>query len=382
MKRRIESVRLRGERFTGRRRRAFTLVELLVVIAIIGMLMALLIPAVQMAREAARRSTCSNNQKNIGLAITNFATSRNRMPAGFSAHPQTPTGATGGFGCMGWVPDLLPYLEQKPIYDRIQTVNLVTYPTALTDLSVLKIDGHLAILTCPSRSATDTPAPNSYAVNAGMSDYYEVGRPLDFQPNGVFFDHYLTDFPTANQHGPRVTTDMSYISDHDGTSHTVLFSENVDAADWIGPLFQSPAKNAPAPAQTWGQGIVWRLDSNDTSQAYGPIYPNYPFFLNRDLDTLNRAFNASFQKSDAYTAKPTSAHSGGFLLTMVGGNTLFVNEDIDYRVYIMAMAPWSSPLENRNPETPPPNNLVPYPTTWMDATGTSLVPVTEADFTK
>ena len=120
MKRRIESIRLRSVRPRGRRRRAFTLVELLVVIAIIGMLMALLIPAVQMARESARCATCSNNQKNIGLAMMQFATSRNRMPSGFSAHPATPAGSN--LGCMGWVPDLLTYLEQKPIYDRIQTI--------------------------------------------------------------------------------------------------------------------------------------------------------------------------------------------------------------------------------------------------------------------
>ena len=156
-------------------------------------------------------------------------------------------------------------------------------------------------------------------------------------------------YPTPNQHGPRVTTDLSYISDHDGTSHTVLFSENVDAADWIGPNFQSPLNNMPAQAQTWGQGIVWRLNDGDTSSAYGPTYPTYAFFLNRDLDALNRAYNTSFQRSDNYSAKPTSAHSGGFLLTMVGGNTLFVSEDIDYRVYVMAMAPWSSTVENKDP---------------------------------
>ncbi len=72
------------------------------VIAIIGMLMALLIPAVQMAREAARRATCMNNQKNIGLAIMNFATARDRMPSGFSPHPlSTPAGDYGLHGLGG-----------------------------------------------------------------------------------------------------------------------------------------------------------------------------------------------------------------------------------------------------------------------------------------
>ena len=93
------------------------------------------------------------------------------------------------------------------------------------------------------------------------------------------------------------------------------------------------------------------MDPNDSSTAYGPVYPNYTFFLNRDTDTLNRAFGTSYPKSDDYSAKPTSAHSGGFLMTMVGGNTLFISEDIDYRVYVMAMAPWSSPAENKDPET-------------------------------
>ncbi len=91
----------------------FTLVELLVVIAIIGVLVALLLPAVQAAREAARRSQCSNNLRQIGLAVLNYEAARQTLPAGST----TDTPNIGGPYRSTWAIDILPYLEQQAIFD-------------------------------------------------------------------------------------------------------------------------------------------------------------------------------------------------------------------------------------------------------------------------
>jgi prepilin-type N-terminal cleavage/methylation domain-containing protein len=90
----------------------FTLVELLVVIAIIGVLVALLLPAVQAAREAARRTQCANRLKQIGLAVLNFENSRTRLPAGSLSR-----GGIGGPYHSTWSVDILPYLEKQSLYN-------------------------------------------------------------------------------------------------------------------------------------------------------------------------------------------------------------------------------------------------------------------------
>jgi len=98
----------------GSIRRAFTLVELLVVIAIIGTLVGLLLPAVQQAREAARRSSCGNNLKQIGTALLNFESAKKAFPAGYSLFLPS-----NGGPCWGWATFILPYMEQADIYNGL-----------------------------------------------------------------------------------------------------------------------------------------------------------------------------------------------------------------------------------------------------------------------
>src|SRR3954464_12680860 len=88
------------------RHRAFTLVELLIVIAIIGILVALLLPAIQAAREAARRSQCLNNMKQLGIAFLNYETAKKQFPLSIKR------AGSNGHGLNNWAPAVLPYIEE------------------------------------------------------------------------------------------------------------------------------------------------------------------------------------------------------------------------------------------------------------------------------
>ncbi|MCI0360112.1 MAG: DUF1559 domain-containing protein [Planctomycetaceae bacterium] len=118
---------------SARGRRGFTLVELLVVIAIIGVLVALLLPAVQAAREAARRSSCGNNLKQIGLSLHNYHDTQGTFPA--------TTGFTRGWGL---IPMMLPYIEQAPLHATMD----FTRQVLCNNKAVL--EARIPVLRCPS----------------------------------------------------------------------------------------------------------------------------------------------------------------------------------------------------------------------------------------
>jgi len=154
-------------------RRAFTLVELLVVIAIIGILIAMLLPAVQQVREAARRTACLNNIKQLGLALHNFESSRGEFPAGWSgnplpSHPQyiSTENVQGGLqhgNWFGWGFSLLPFVEQENLYNQLTEVCASPGPEQLVTWGPMHVgqDGTplagtiLPGFRCPSDSGGD-----------------------------------------------------------------------------------------------------------------------------------------------------------------------------------------------------------------------------------
>src|SRR5690349_1013832 len=119
---------LRASNVESRRYRiqkAFTLIELLVVIAIIGILVALLLPAVQQAREAARRTQCKNHLKQIGLALHNYHDkTSNTFPCGYMGQTNIPgptQGQLANFSGWGWMAMLLPEFDQSPLYNQLSS---------------------------------------------------------------------------------------------------------------------------------------------------------------------------------------------------------------------------------------------------------------------
>jgi prepilin-type N-terminal cleavage/methylation domain-containing protein/prepilin-type processing-associated H-X9-DG protein len=218
-----------AEKRTGR---AFTLVELLVVIAIIGVLVALLLPAVQAAREAARRSQCANNLKQLGLGLHNYHDTYKTFPpmAGGTTNPDT-SWDPGSWYSNGERHStfffILPFMEQKPLYDQIQAGRpegsmgqiRPQGPHSLRAYSLyrVKIPGYL----CPSDTTADrggwdtATAAISYGVNCGDSS---IGLDGTWNPSIVGAQLNRGVF------GFRMGTTMADV--RDGTSNTLAFSEN------------------------------------------------------------------------------------------------------------------------------------------------------------
>ncbi len=360
------SASTRVARPTGSQRRGFTLVELLVVITIIAMLVGLLIPAVQAARNAARKAQCMNNQRNLGLAIFNYATTKEKFPPAFTLQPD-PAGVLATSQAVGWVPPILPHIEQNDLYQAFQNNTLRITPTA-----------QIETLMCPVDDQSGSPAPLSYVVNAGARDSTQPLQPMDFPENGVFFDEFTPKdpgLPPANRPKSTPPIDLAYLSNHDGTKSTIMLSENLDARDWAIVGTASPLAPFPKPTfgNSWWNAITWE---QPTTSGYAI---NWGMEGAAPIGRLNRPVTSPMPQ-DYERGRPYSNHSGGFMVTFCDAHTQFVSEEIQYRVYCLLMSPDSNNAKYTRPNAEN-GKPVEFPVTWWHngvPFGT-LTPTTDAD---
>ncbi|MEW4452410.1 DUF1559 domain-containing protein [Bremerella sp. JC817] len=192
-------------------RRGFTLVELLVVIAIIGVLIALLLPAVQQAREAARRSQCTNNLKQIGLAVHNFHDTFGELPPSRIKYEY-----------LGWSAVILPFMEQTSLYDQIDLK--VRYKDQTTVVQQASISGYV----CPSRHSPGDQTTEVQAINVdngAVWDYASVCGPSGDNSiiRQVGREKGMIVVAKGDQNAYETQTNFASVTD--GLSNTIMIGE-------------------------------------------------------------------------------------------------------------------------------------------------------------
>ena len=299
-------------------RAGFTLVELLVVITIIGMLVALLFPAISSALRAARRAQCVNNLRNVAQGTQTFHTQRTKFPGSLNEFDNTATAGNPPDYWVSWHVQLLPHIEQQPLYDLIKNNNA---PNQASVIPVFK---------CPEHDIdSSVVAPNSYVANCGrmdvLTDLADLTNPIkqiDHKVNGLFFRHYRkggNTFPAGNNYSKK-TIDISLDDIYDGSSNTLMYSENIQCGPWT------------SADQSYEQfvGAIWYPYADD-SQGLLPATQSHHINRLRDDVPANAAAMYNY-------ARPSSDHGTGVNAAMADGSVRWLSEDISYSVYCLIMS--------------------------------------------
>lgn len=309
------------------KRGGFTLVELLVVIAIIGILVALLLPAIQAAREAARRTQCVNNLKQLAVGVHNYSDTYRTFPSGYITNFPAP--AQEGVleqSVWGWGALLLPFVEQGPLFSQLDVGNRTLHANLTTTDGRAALQTRLATFVCPSDSGpvlnnfSEAHADNPADTNAPHYRRYVTSNGTDIIPIaksnyvGVACSSVSTT-PPVNPvtYGPPTgvfyqNSDTRFSDVTDGTSQTLMFGER---------CFRSYDLNVGAANALGFSPQVSGYSSRNRSilGALGIPYHGINWTLaNRVHQT--RGFH--------------SRHPGGAQFALCDGSVRFISENIDY----------------------------------------------------
>lgn len=250
--------------------RGFTLIELLVVIAIIGLLTALLLPALSMVMESARRMRCASNLKQIGLALKAYHATHEMFPIHMSAGTLYSSNDLAGGKCLtafySWQSRLLPYLDRSTVYEAFNfdlsladTCDAATIAQAYISANhpnATAVSAKIDLFVCPSDPATNNatmgsalPGPSSYAGNMGWPMYstgFDGTRPVPSPPNGFVVSATMDSLTVRTFEEKRMPL-RGFVREQDctrGLGQIAAVSERIISPFWDGVTHRAPLKSA------------------------------------------------------------------------------------------------------------------------------------------
>ena len=290
----VPSLNISPQPALRRRVRGFTLIELLVVIAIISVLIALLLPAVQQAREAARRVQCKNNLSQLALALHNYDLAHTMLPSGV-VNPTGPIENVAQGYHMSWITQTLPYLELRNIYSAID-FNLGVYDPAQDRARVAVIP----VLSCPSDAASSIAANDRGTLANYAGCHHDTDVAINIEQNGLLY----------------LNSSVRYEDIPDGSSSTILLGEH----------------------QRDVNDFSWMSGTKATLRNTG-LLPNTKVALAagaQPVPGLNPHPGSQGNQGAAPTAVVGgygSAHTGGMHITLADGAVRFISQNINADVY-------------------------------------------------
>jgi len=389
------------------KRTGFTLVELLVVISIIAVLAGLLMPAIQAAREAARRAQCISNQRQVAFAVLNYDHTRGSIPA--LRAPMKPSAypcrhfsgyAIGDINAveteLTWVGFLLPFMEHSPAWGQLSASGKPG--DSIVDRTVY--DFVIPVMQCGSGGIAPGESRISYVANAGPLNTVESNEPFEFgrarldcrnvsdiermaRMDTLFFDHFasvgpwraLPGDPRLEQgppNGPVCKTKITVdnIASMDGTSMTIMLSENEEAGRWIW-YFGTDSDIPRASLHNAGGTVTPNDNIAEVEYLIGFCYPNEeednytvgfsgrlenpvyrPLMVPGPDTNMNPLFINEGRNSNVdiieptRTARPSSGHPSVVIAAFCDGGVRPLKDDMDKLIFVQLSRPGSAVVLN------------------------------------